>query len=727
MTRKLTHIALLTFLLLLPSAGLFADGFYSVYSKDGNEVWAVGNSGSLWKSIDAGQHWSAYTLGSAAYYAVYTVGTNVWIAGTGGTLQRSNNSGLSWTAATISAQTLKSIFFTDANNGWIVGNAGTILRTTNAGVTWSPQTSPVSNNLNSVKFTSATNGVACGDGGKVIYTINGGTTWTQYTTPTTKNLLSIDQKISTIIATAADGIVIKSTNSGTSWSTINYKIDTKADVTGVSMLDANTFYSCGGGGFIRKSVDAGTTFTFQQNPQMGNLTAIYFWNAIKGWTVSSLNNAILWTADGGDTWSLPIGSTVSFSWVQKQSGSGNIGNGFCLHPTNKNGIFIMMNSSLYRSLDRGETWTFIATCSIGSSCHTFYVSPLDTNLMLCSKGSSGGYVARSTDYGATWVAVWGPGQLTSYGMPLEMDQNNPNVCYLGPDNSTLLRSTNFGLTWASWGAPPPTYYGGLFRSPCDFAVVYENSNIMYCGDGTTTGGTGSLLKSTNAGVNWTELQVVSGTEIPMITISSLDPNLSYHTCWGSGGFWKTTNQWTTFSQVASTSSMWATDIAKDDPTAVAYGVYGSQVYISTNSGTSFATTTVSSSPEAGMLFYDKGNLLVQKSGGVYKCVITYTVPTVSGIHQISGEIPKEFGLLQNYPNPFNPSTDIKYQISKNSAVQIKVFDALGRELETLFDGQLAPGIYEVDWSGTNYTSGIYFYTLIVNGERVDTKKMMLVK
>jgi photosystem II stability/assembly factor-like uncharacterized protein len=720
-------LKLALFLPLIFSANVFADGFYSVHSPDGNQVWAVGNNGSIWKSVTAGQSWSSYILGGATYYSVFTLGTNVWIAGSGGSLQRSSNSGMSWTASAISGQTLKSIFFVDANTGWIVGNAGTILKTVNGGVNWTTQTSPVSDNLNSVKFTGVNDGVACGDGGKVIYTNNGGSTWSQYTTPTTYNLLSIDRKLNTIIAGAEYGIAIKSVNGGTSWNVINYKIDTKSDIAGVHMVDANTFYSCGGGGFIRRSDDAGSTFIYQMNPMMGNLAGIYFYNINTGWAVSSLNNAVLRTTDGGTTWLLPAGTNVQFSWVLKQSTSGNIGNGFALHPTNRNGIFIMAGNNLYRSLDRGETWALIATAAIGGSCHSFYVSPNDTNLMVASKGSSGGVVIRSTNYGQTWTTVWGPGSLTSYGMPLEMDQNNPNVLFLAPDNNVLLRSTNFGLTFSPWGSPPLTYNGGLFRSPCDMIVVYDNSNVMYLGDGTTGSGNGELFKSTNGGQNWFSIHSVSGSEIPMLAVSSHDQNLAYHTCWSSGGFWKTTSQWNNLNQIATTGSAWACDIAKDDPNSVAYGVYGQAVYISTNAGASFTSMNVGSSPEAGMLFYDKGNLLSQKGGGVYKCVITYSVPTFSGNQQISSEVPKEFALNQNYPNPFNPETVIGYSLIANTFVSLKIFDVLGHLVDEPVNESQPAGTYKLTWNGRNYSSGVYFYSLFVNGERIATKSMMLVK
>jgi photosystem II stability/assembly factor-like uncharacterized protein len=384
-----------------------------------------------------------------------------------------------------------------------------------------------------------------------------------------------------------------------------------------------------------------------------------------------------------------------------------------------------MGSAIKRSVDRGQTWTQVATLPT-SPAHSFYVHPTDSNLMLASTGSGAGAVQRSTNYGLTWLQTFA-GQLTSYGMPLEMNQNSPNTCYLAPDNSQFKRSTDFGLTWVNIGGPPITYNGGLFRSPCDLVVSYENSNILYLGDGTTGAGSGELFKSTNGGANWFSIHTVSGSEIPMLAISSLDLNLTYHTCWSSGGVWKSNNQWTTFSQVATTGSAWAIDIAKDDPTAVAYGVYGSSVYVSTNSGTSFAVSSVGSSPEAGMLFYDKGTLFSQKGGGVYRLNITYTVPTVSGNGQISSEIPKEFALSQNYPNPFNPRTVISYQLPLNSFVSIKVFDVLGREVESLVNEELQAGIYEADWSGIKNPSGIYFYTLLVNGERIDTKKMVLVK
>jgi hypothetical protein len=102
-----------------------------------------------------------------------------------------------------------------------------------------------------------------------------------------------------------------------------------------------------------------------------------------------------------------------------------------------------------------------------------------------------------------------------------------------------------------------------------------------------------------------------------------------------------------------------------------------------------------------------------------------------GIHQISAEIPKSFSLFQNYPNPFNPATKIKFSIPAPSllesvGVRLVIYDASGKELQTLVNQQLQPGTYETEWDGTNYSSGVYYYKLIA-GELAETKKMVLIK
>ena len=88
--------------------------------------------------------------------------------------------------------------------------------------------------------------------------------------------------------------------------------------------------------------------------------------------------------------------------------------------------------------------------------------------------------------------------------------------------------------------------------------------------------------------------------------------------------------------------------------------------------------------------------------------------------------PDEFVLEQNYPNPFNPSTTIKYSISDNSYVTLKIYDILGEEIETLVSEEKAPGSYEVSFNAADLVSGVYIYSLKA-GSFAKTKKMILMK
>jgi hypothetical protein len=109
----------------------------------------------------------------------------------------------------------------------------------------------------------------------------------------------------------------------------------------------------------------------------------------------------------------------------------------------------------------------------------------------------------------------------------------------------------------------------------------------------------------------------------------------------------------------------------------------------------------------------------------------FTACTPIGINPISSEVPDRFMLYQNYPNPFNPTTKIRFSIphagnGRDRFVQVIIYDVLGREISTLVDEELSSGIYEVDWDGTNYSSGVYYYKLVSNNNNF-IKKMVLIK
>ena len=116
--------------------------------------------------------------------------------------------------------------------------------------------------------------------------------------------------------------------------------------------------------------------------------------------------------------------------------------------------------------------------------------------------------------------------------------------------------------------------------------------------------------------------------------------------------------------------------------------------------------------------------------------VTFTIINSNGerwtktlLLQVSA--PEKFELFQNYPNPFNPSTTISYQLPADSKVRITIYNTLGQEITTLFDGIRSAGYYQEVWNARSVASGMYIYQ--ITSESNDGKKeharktMILVK
>lgn len=99
---------------------------------------------------------------------------------------------------------------------------------------------------------------------------------------------------------------------------------------------------------------------------------------------------------------------------------------------------------------------------------------------------------------------------------------------------------------------------------------------------------------------------------------------------------------------------------------------------------------------------------------------------ITGLSRDQNQSPSRFILRQNYPNPFNPVSVISYEIPAMSHVSLRVYDLLGREVATLFEGVRPPGTYEARFDGNGLASGIYFYRL-ESGTYSETRKLILLK
>lgn len=94
------------------------------------------------------------------------------------------------------------------------------------------------------------------------------------------------------------------------------------------------------------------------------------------------------------------------------------------------------------------------------------------------------------------------------------------------------------------------------------------------------------------------------------------------------------------------------------------------------------------------------------------------------------ETPYTFSLDQNYPNPFNSTTTIHFSIAISSEVHMKIYDMLGREIETLVNTEYKPGKYSIKWNADKFASGIYFYQITASSifqNYSNTGKFLLIK
>lgn len=96
-----------------------------------------------------------------------------------------------------------------------------------------------------------------------------------------------------------------------------------------------------------------------------------------------------------------------------------------------------------------------------------------------------------------------------------------------------------------------------------------------------------------------------------------------------------------------------------------------------------------------------------------------------GVDDLYSNNPEEFALCQNYPNPFGQLTVISYELKVNGDVNLKVFDIKGNEVATLINQKQSTGKYEIEFDGTALLSGIYYYSLFINGNSVATRKIVI--
>ena len=241
---------------------------------------------------------------------------NGYAVGDSGTVLKTSNAGTTWLPVSISTTyPVQDLSFVSVDLGWVaVGDpdastvSGAVWKTTNGGVSWTVLPSSSTNARLGISFVSALTGWACGanNGAWQIWgTTDGGSGWTMQSGSGFGWTYAIDcispvRCWSTVVAffPSPTGVIIATTN-GVTWS--QQTSTTYPFLWDIKFADANTGFTVGDAGTILKTTNSGTTWTSQNSGTTVNLFGIALVSPLNGW-VCGENGTILRTVDGGGTW-----------------------------------------------------------------------------------------------------------------------------------------------------------------------------------------------------------------------------------------------------------------------------------------------------------------------------------------------------------------------------------------------------------------------------------------
>ncbi|MBS4028007.1 MAG: T9SS type A sorting domain-containing protein [Ignavibacteriales bacterium] len=355
-----------------------------------------------------------------------------------------------------------------------------------------------------------------------------------------------------------------------------------------------------------------------------------------------------------------------------------------------------------------------------------------------------GVIRKTTDGGFSWTQQMFPDSNSIFKIKFL----NSSTGFAVGGNGLILKTTNGGTDWIKKNSPTSSGIGSVF--------FLDNQNGWACG-------TQTIIKTTDQGENWTLLT----TDSTVIAITDISfGSLTSGWCVGLyGKHIKTTDggsSWIPTSFPSSDRSWYGIQYLSP---SIAVAVGGGKIARTTNAGESWDIVWVQSGDQLNSVSFanseigwavGSSKILKTTNGGVswgaqqwgpyhylsevhcsdslhawaISSVGVFYKTTNGGVtsveNTLNGNDPTLLSLFQNYPNPFNPTTAINFLIPEREFVSLKIYDLLGKEIETLVNEEMKIGNYTAKWDATNLPSGMYFYRL-TSGTFSETKKMILMK
>jgi photosystem II stability/assembly factor-like uncharacterized protein len=229
-----------------------------------------------------------------------TVQQSVWTLCARNALYVTSDMGKTWQSVSLPPETLyRGLFFVDARRAFIVGDAGTLLASEDGGKTWAPRKIPATDNLTAITFVGES-GWIVGHGGLVLHTSDGGKTWARQETKLPQGLASvffIDAQNGWTVGWV--GVALRTKDGGKTWERREIA-DATWSLTSVHFRDAKNGWILGMFGQMLRTKDGGETWELQKVPTKGQLTALYFDAAGRGY--ATVDNDVLTSQDKGEKW-----------------------------------------------------------------------------------------------------------------------------------------------------------------------------------------------------------------------------------------------------------------------------------------------------------------------------------------------------------------------------------------------------------------------------------------
>lgn len=325
-----------------------------------------------------------------------------------------------------------------------------------------------------------------------------------------------------------------------------------------------------------------------------------------------------------------------------------------------------------------------------------------------------GMINKSTDGGNTWtVSTLLEDNSVAHSISF-INENTGWVCARG-----IYKTTNAGNNWLHYNIH-------IYEHFNLYSISFPTINTGYCSGYYLNQFNGEyrsiLAKSVNGGINWEIL--LEQTDNSFYDVQFLNENTGYVN--GLPPI-KTTNGGNTWKSILDSSGYYILAMYFTDPETGWFGSSNGCVYTN-DGGSSWQNHSLSAQSNVhGFSFINNfTGWCVGMNNISYPRVFKTTTGGLTFIDNNWNLITSEYYLEQNYPNPFNPVSTLEFRLSKSGFATLKVLDITGKEIITIVNSYMQPGVYKYEFDAAGYSSGIYFYTLSVNNY-TETKRMILLK